>query len=140
MMTTPRLHLFTGALALIGALTLAACGANSSGSASIDLSPAGAEGQSLALSNGCASCHGTSGQGGVGPPFVGLYNSQVELDDGSVVTADRDYLIESIKDPAAKQVAGYRLPMPTNQLTDDEIELIVTYIEEIAQPTEGATP
>ena len=54
--------------------------------------------------------------------------------------ADRQYLIESIKEPAAKKVDGFRLPMPTNRLTDDEVERIVTYIEELAQPAEGANP
>lgn len=140
MMTSPRLRFFSGALALVGAISLTACGSNGSGAASIDLSPAAAEGQSLSRSNGCGSCHGTSGQGGVGPAFVGLYGSEVELDDGSVITADREYLIESIKDPSAKQVGGFRLPMPTNNLSDDEIDQIVTYIEALATPTEGATP
>ena len=140
MMTTPRLRMIASALAPIGVLTLSACGANDSGAASIELSPVAVEGQSLARSSGCGSCHGPAGQGGVGPAFVGLFGTEVELDDSSVIVADREYLIESIKEPAAKKVAGFRLPMPTNRLTDDDVERIVTYIEELAQPTEGATP
>lgn len=140
MMSTPRFRFVSGALALAGALSLAACGSNSTGGSSIELSPTAAEGRSLTTSNGCGSCHGPSGQGGVGPAFVGLYGTDVELDDGSVVLADREYLIESIKEPAAKKVDGFRLPMPTNQLTDAEVDKIVTYIEELAQPSEGATP
>ena len=70
----------------------------------------------------------------------GLFGSSVELADGSTVIADREYLIESIKDPAAKQVAGYRLPMPTNRLTDDEIDQVIAYIEALATPSDGSNP
>ena len=59
---------------------------------------------------------------------------------GSSVTADRAYLIESIKQPAAKQVDGYGLPMPTNLLTDDQIDRVIVYIEALAAPSGGSTP
>lgn len=140
MMTTPRLSTVVGVLALVGTLSLSACAANDSGAAAIDLSPAAARGHTLARANGCGACHGANGEGGVGPTFVGLFGSPVELTDGSTVVADREYLIESIKQPAAKKVAGYRLPMPTNLLSDDEIDQILTYIEALATPTDGATP
>jgi mono/diheme cytochrome c family protein len=117
---------------------LAACGGD--GDAAIQLSPAAAEGRQVALQKGCASCHGTEGEGRVGPPFQGLYGSTVELQDGSTVVADEAYIIESIVDPNAKKVAGYALPMPQTNLTDDEIASIVTYIRELAEPADGATP
>jgi cytochrome c oxidase subunit 2 len=140
MMTTPHLATLASALALVGALALSACAANDSGAASLELTPVAAEGRSLASANGCGSCHGSAGQGGVGPAFVGLFGTVVELDDGSVIVADREYLIESINEPAIKKVDGFRLPMPTNRLTDDEVEQIVNYIEELAQPSEEVTP
>ncbi len=140
MMTKPRLSTVVGALALVGTLSLSACAANDSGAPAIDLSPAAARGNTLARASGCGACHGANGEGGVGPTFVGLFGSNVELADGSTVVADREYLIESIKQPAAKKVAGYRLPMPTNRLSDDEIDQILTYIEALATPTDGATP
>ena len=128
---------------VIGLLALGAisgCGANGAGANVADLPPIAAEGRSIALQNGCASCHGTEGQGGIGPAFTGLSGSSVELDDGSTVIADRAYLIEAIKDPAAKQAAGYRLAMPTNRLTDDEIDQVVAYIEALAASSDGARP
>jgi cytochrome c553 len=137
MMSAPRLNMSLGALTLTGTIVLAACGANSADL--LPLPPVAAEGRSVANKNGCAACHGTNGEGGVGPTFTGLFGSIVELDDGSTVTADRDYLIESIKDPAAKRVAGFRLPMPTNRLTDDEIDQIVDYIEALSTPPEEPT-
>ena len=140
MMPTPRLHVILSVLALSAGLSLSACGSNGSGADAVELSAAAREGRSISNSNGCGACHGTDGQGGVGPPYTGLYGSTVELDDGSSVIADDEFLIESIKDPAAKQNAGYSLPMPTNQLTDDEIDRVIAYIRELATPAEGDTP
>lgn len=81
---------------------------------------------------GCGTCHGASGQGGVGPAWVGLAGSQVELSDGSVVVADDGYLFESIRDPGGKRVAGYNVPMPGNSLSDEEISDVVAYIRSLS--------
>ena len=139
MMTTRHPLLVLGPLALAAATLLPACGG---GSDATTLPAAAEAGRSIAKSNGCGSCHGTSGQGGVGPSFVDLFGSVVQLDDGSTTIADRAYLFESITDPGAKKVDGYRLPMPTNRLTDEEIDKVITYIEALAAvdaSTEAAT-
>lgn len=136
-MTAPRHTNLLGLLAFGAAVLLPACAANSGRST---LPPAAEQGRSIANANGCAACHGTSGEGGVGPDFVGLYGSTVQLDDGSSVTADRTYLVESIKEPSAKLVDGYSLPMPTNRLTDDEIDQVIDYIEALATASGGSTP
>ena len=99
---------FATSLLLVSALT--ACG--STGESAVDLSPAAAEGRSVARSNGCAACPGSEGGGGVGPALVGLWMSDRALTDGSIVVADRDYLHESITMPGAKIVTGYRAQMP----------------------------
>ena len=137
-MTTPGTTKVFGVLVPL-MIALSACG-TSAASTEVELSSAAAEGRSLANAKGCASCHGTSGQGGVGPAFQGLFESSVELNDGTTVTADREYLYESIKDPPATRVAGYRLPMPTIRLSDEEIDQIITYIEALSAPPEGETP
>jgi cytochrome c oxidase subunit 2 len=133
----PLLHIGRGTLALVSAISLMACGGSSDAP---QLTDAADEGRSIAGKNGCGACHGANGQGGVGPAFAGKFGSTVELEDGSTVIADRDYLIESIKDPSAKLVDGFRLPMPTNNLTDEQVSKIVTYIEALATPAEGGTP
>lgn len=115
--------------------SLAACGADDTGPA---LTTAAAEGRSIARSNGCAACHGRNGEGGPGPAFVGLFGSTVELDDASTVAADVDYLIESIRDPGAKTVAGYGIVMPTNDLSDAEIAAVIAWIEALADADAGA--
>lgn len=116
---------------LVAVAVLAGCGANAS-STDLNLSPAGEAGRTIANSNGCAACHGADGGGNIGPPFVGLFGSSVELESGETITADREYLVESIVDPDAATVAGYRLPMPTNNLSPDEVDSVVIYIVELA--------
>jgi cytochrome c oxidase subunit 2 len=83
----------------------------------------------LSKGNGCASCHGSSFGGGIGPTWKGLSGSQRSLSTGESVVADRAYLIESIKNPDAKRVAGFSTAMPKSNLSDAEIEKIVDYIE-----------
>jgi mono/diheme cytochrome c family protein len=84
-------------------------------------------GQRIAADSGCMACHGPSGPAG---DFSGLAGSTVTLTDGTTVVADTAYLVESIVDPAARLVAGYEQQlMPVNRLTDDEVALVVAYIE-----------
>lgn len=111
----------------VALLALGACSSSSS-SAPADLSPEAAAGRELAISAGCASCHGDDGNGRVGPKWVGLADSQVTLSDGTVVTADDTYLYESIKNPGAKKRRGASGIMPANNLTDEEIASIIVYI------------
>jgi cytochrome c oxidase subunit II len=124
-MTSMNRRLCTAALC---AVVLTACGG---GDDVVELSPAAVEGREIARDQGCAACHGIDGQGGVGPAWVGLAGSAVELEDGSVVPADTDYLRRSITDPAADLVAGYTTKMPENALTDAQVDAVVAYIEEL---------
>lgn len=87
-------------------------------------------GKALVAANGCAACHSTNGSAGIGPTWFSLFGSQVELTDGSVVTADDAYIHESIKAPQAKIVAGFENQlMPTYGFTDEEIADIIAYIK-----------
>ena len=56
---------------------------------------------------GCVACHTTDGTPGVGPTWQGLYQRQEQLTDGSTVTADDAYIINSIHDPNAQIVSGF---------------------------------
>ncbi|MGE5776534.1 MAG: cytochrome c oxidase subunit II [Chloroflexota bacterium] len=87
-------------------------------------------GQALVAANGCAACHSINGSAGIGPTWFGLSGSQVELSDGSTVTADDAYIHESIKAPQEKIVAGFETQlMPTYPFNDDQINDIVAYIK-----------
>jgi len=91
--------------------------------------PAG-RGKTLALQNGCQGCHTIDGSPGTGPTWLGLYGSQEELADGSVITADDVYLRASILAPQAKITAGFEgVLMPAYEFSDDQIADILAYLE-----------
>jgi mono/diheme cytochrome c family protein len=126
-----RILLAGGAAAL---LTLGACGGDDGG----NLSEQAQRGKDISSSNGCASCHGANGQGGVGPTWIGLAGSDVEVkvpeDEGGgtrIVVADDDYLRRSILDPAAEEVVGYTVKMPTNGLSEADADAVIAYIKEL---------
>lgn len=88
------------------------------------------QGQLLVAGNGCSACHSINGAVGIGPTWLGLFNSEEELTDGTIVIADEAYIAESIKDPQAKIVAGFETQqMPTYGFSDEEIAAIVAYIK-----------
>jgi len=116
--------------AIVSALILVSCGSSSS-SVPLNLSPDAKTGRELAIATGCASCHGSNGEGRVGPTFIGLADSQVLLSDGTTVTADDTYLYESIKNPDAKHRRGATSRMPSYNLSDAEIASIIIYIRAV---------
>ncbi len=77
----------------------------------------------------CASCHTTDGSTVVGPTWQGLFESEITLEDGSTVIADAAYIRESILQPAAKVHEGFQPIMPVFQLSDEEIENLIAYIQ-----------
>ncbi|MEX2584879.1 MAG: cytochrome c oxidase subunit II [Balneolaceae bacterium] len=89
-------------------------------------------GRQLVSRQGCTACHSSDGSAGVGPTFQGVFGHDVTLSDGSTVTADENYIRESILEPNAKIVEGYQPVMPTfSQLNDRQIDAIIEYIKTI---------
>ncbi len=89
-------------------------------------------GQQFYQTGGCKACHSIDGSPGVGPTWKGLYGSQVKLTDGTTVSADDAYLVESIKSPNAKIVAGFSanvMPKFGSILSDSQIADLVAYIK-----------
>lgn len=103
-----------------------ACAEADGGSSSAGPADRGAE---LARIHACASCHGSDGEGGFGPAWTGLAGSEVELSDGRTVVADTEYLRRAITDPAAELRKGYTVPMPEVPVTDEEVDVLVAYVE-----------
>lgn len=93
------------------------------------LDGAAAAGREVAGDRGCTSCHTASGDDRSGPTWKGLWGSQVELEDGTTVTADRDYVVRAIREPDAEVVDGYAPIMPDVDLSDAEVDELVAYIE-----------
>ena len=124
-MASPRV-----VVALLAAAVVIACGADAGTVPQLD---ADAErGRQVALEHGCAVCHGQHGQGGAAGSFHGLWGSDVELEDGRTVTADADYLRRAIVDPAVELVAGSTVAMPAVELTDAEVDALLSWLEALA--------
>jgi cytochrome c oxidase subunit 2 len=103
-----------------------------------------ASGQDLFTSLACVTCHRAGpGMTQRGPHLEGVYNSQVKLADGRTVTADDNYVRESILNPTAKVVAGYDPVMPTfqGQVTEEQLSQLIAYVRSLgATPAAGAAP
>ncbi len=82
---------------------------------------------------GCSSCHSVDGTASKGPTWLHMYDSQVELADGTTVTADARYLQRSMMQPNAQVVKGFDPIMPTFQglLREHELRGLVAYIESL---------
>jgi cytochrome c oxidase subunit 2 len=95
-------------------------------------------GQKLFQQLGCSTCHQATGQGR-GPSLIGIYGKPVQLSDGTSVTADDNYIRESILDPKAKIVAGFQPLMPTFQgiVSEEQLLQLTAYIKSLGSE---ATP
>jgi cytochrome c oxidase subunit 2 len=96
-------------------------------------------GQNLFLQLGCATCHRSDTQGR-GPNLAGLFGSPVQLEDGRVVTADENYVRESILTPGAKIVSGFKPIMPAFQglVSEEQLNALVAYVKSLNQNPAGA--
>jgi cytochrome c oxidase subunit 2 len=94
-----------------------------------------AEGEALFRSSGCSGCHGPSSTVHA-PNLEGLFGRPVPLASGEVVTADEQYVRDSILLPQAQVAAGYPAIMPTyaNLLGEDEVMALVAYIRSLGGP------
>jgi len=91
---------------------------------------------------GCATCHLLDRQG-TSPSLRGLYGSRVQLTGGQTVLADDAYIRESILNPNAKIVAGYRansMPSYQGQISEEGILQLIVYIKSLATPNAPGAP
>lgn len=101
-----------------------------------------AEGEQLFSALACNTCHGVDAPGARGPQLGGVFGTQVRLRTGQTVTADENYLRESILNPATKVVAGYEPIMPSFEGQVDEQQLIylLTYIKSLGVKAPAGAP
>ncbi|HAJ05063.1 MAG TPA: cytochrome c oxidase subunit II [Chloroflexi bacterium] len=95
-----------------------------------------ARGEQLYQNQGCIGCHSLDGTIVVGPTWLNLYGRNEELDDGTIVIADEDYLRNSILYPGDQIVSGYQNLMPANYaeiLSADDITDLIAYIKTIRE-------
>jgi len=77
----------------------------------------------------CVNCH-PPGSGDRGPSLVGLFGSTVPLEGGGTAVADEEYFRESVLNPRAKVVAGFRPVMPTfqGQISEEQLLELIAYV------------
>jgi cytochrome c oxidase subunit 2 len=65
----------------------------------------------------------------------------VRLEDGRTITADENYIRESILDPGAKVVSGFKPVMPTFQglVSEEQLNALVAYVKSLSQPVAAPT-
>ena len=91
-------------------------------------------GRRLMEDEGCLSCHSTDGSEIAGPTFKGLYGHEVELANGTVVTADEAYLAEAIREPDKTMVKGYEPIMPPYpHLSDGDVGAMIDYLRTLGE-------
>ena len=126
---------------------LATGGSGGAGGAAGSAGPGGAagdaalaeRGQQLSQQLGCTACHTTTGQQSVGPTWKGVAGSQRQLANGQTVTADDEYLRESILQPDAKIVRGFQPGIMTGAVAavqgqlqqGDTVDAIIAYIKSV---------
>jgi cytochrome c oxidase subunit II len=88
-------------------------------------------GEQLFAQYTCNACHSVDGTPGVGPTMQGLFGNPRNLADGSSVTADENYLRESILNPTAKVAEGFAPVMPPtySTLTAKQLDGLIAYIK-----------
>jgi cytochrome c oxidase subunit 2 len=84
----------------------------------------------------CATCHQPASGEGRCPSLAGLIGREVKLTSGATITADDNYLRESILRPAAKVVAGFQPIMPSfeGQVDEEQLIQLIAYIKSQAKP------
>jgi cytochrome c oxidase subunit 2 len=100
--------------------------------------PLAVTGQKLFSELGCVTCHRSDTQGR-GPNLVGVFGKPVLLEDGRTVTADENYVRESILEPGAKIVRGFKPVMPTfqGQVSDEQLNALIAYVKSLAETQSG---
>lgn len=91
------------------------------------------QGEKLFQKYACNTCH-TNDATARGPVLVGLYGSTVTLSDNTTLSADDNYIRESILNPQAKIVKGFTGIMPTfqGQVNEEDLLKLLVYVKSLA--------
>src|SRR5260370_3547560 len=100
--------------------------------------PLSATGGKIFAELGCVTCHRTDTQGR-GPNLEGVFAKPVLLESGRSVTADENYVRESILDPGAKIVKGFKPVMPTFQgiVSEEQLNALAAYVNSLSSTRPG---
>lgn len=98
-------------------------------------------GQRLFTRYGCSGCHGLNSSVKA-PNLAGIYGNQVPLQGGQIVTADAQYIRDSILLPQKQIAAGYPPIMPSfqGQISEDEVQQLIEYIKSLGPNGQNEQP
>ncbi|MGE0449388.1 MAG: cytochrome c oxidase subunit II [Vicinamibacterales bacterium] len=91
------------------------------------------QGRRAAAAFACLKCHTIDGQRHIGPTWLGVYDSEEPLRDGTRVRVDEAYMTRSMMDPAVEVVNGFDPVMPSYQglLTPADTAAIIEFIKSL---------
>lgn len=99
------------------------------------VTPPPPRGRDIAESEGCLSCHSTDGSVIAGPSFKDMAGSRIQVMEGGKereITADAEYLRQSIVEPDALIHAQYDPMMPAyDYLAPEDVSFLVEYIQSL---------
>lgn len=91
------------------------------------------KGKNIYATRACIGCHSLDGKKMTGPTWKGLFGSERPTNKGTV-TADENYLRESILKSNEKIVQGYpanQMPSYQGQLTDEDVTAVIEFIKTV---------
>ncbi len=83
----------------------------------------------------CIACHTTTSEKRIGPGLLGLFGSKREFEKNKSLTADENYIRESILNPSARIVKGYPNSMTpfAGLLKEEEMTGLIEYIKSLKE-------
>ncbi len=100
------------------------------------------QGAKLFSELGCSSCHLMQSQGRC-PNLQNVYGNKQLMSDGTSVIADEAYIRESVLNPNAKIVNGYKpdiMPTFQGQVTEENLLQLIAYLKSLSPRSNMATP
>jgi cytochrome c oxidase subunit 2 len=88
----------------------------------------------------CASCHSVDGSSKQAPTMMGRFGKPSPLDDGTEVTFDDAYFVESLVEPKKKYAKGYdkaknpaaaEMPAFKDQISEQQLEDLKAYLKSL---------
>ncbi len=106
-------------------------------------SPLAQRGRDFAETTGCLACHSLDGTAMIGPTWLDVWGTERTLADGTTVTVDEAYVIESIRNPNSQVAEGFAaamVPYDESTVSDADIEALIELLkEEVSAPAEAPT-
>jgi hypothetical protein len=91
-------------------------------------------GQKLSTSKGCLACHSADGEKTQPcPNWKGLFGTERLLVSGETITADEEYLANSITNSWDQVVQGYAKTMPPYAFPEQEVDALVAYLKSLGE-------